>query len=163
MDSVIEGLKCICECFGLFALEKKSQIFAMDDCFIHNFVTSGLLVISNIDSYSISNNGICFYLICRKSLLLRNRPNFGILNGLPCADCQFYLPALVDLSIAKEAAIAHAYPVVFISKLRPCGIFKLAAYFDIIKYAVFLLENPAPLLTFLPSPTLVLHNVICIV
>lgn len=39
MNSVIEGLKYIYRCFRLFALEKKSRIFAIDNCFIYIRIT----------------------------------------------------------------------------------------------------------------------------
>ena len=163
MNSVIEGLKCVCGCYGLFASEKESQIFARDDYLIHNFVMSGLLVISNIDSCGISNDGICLCLTCRKSLLLGNRPKFGILNGLFCTNYQSYLPTLVDLSMAKEITIARMHPVISILKLRPSKTFNPAAYSDIKMHVVFLPQNLALLLTLLPSLILAMYNVICIV
>lgn len=83
MDSLIEGLKCVCGFGGLIALKKESQIFDINNCLIHNFITSGLLITFNIDSCGISDNGICFCLTCKKLLLLRKRPNYGIFNGLP--------------------------------------------------------------------------------
>ncbi|MCJ1349551.1 hypothetical protein MMC31_007792 [Peltigera leucophlebia] len=163
IDSVIEGLKCVCECCGLFASEKESQIFAIDVCLIRNSVASGLLIISNIDSCGISNNGIRLCLTCRNSLSLGNRLKFGILNSLPCVDCQSYPPALGNFSMAEEAANARVHPVMSILKLRPSGTFNPAAYSGIKGHAVFLLQNLTPLLTLLPSPTLALHDVIRIV
>ena len=62
IDSIIEGLRYISGCCGLFALEKESQIFAIDDYLIDNSITLELLTISNIDSCGISDNGICFCL-----------------------------------------------------------------------------------------------------
>lgn len=158
MNSVTEGLKCVCGCYELFALEKESQIFAKDDCFIHNSVISGLLVISNIDSCGISNDDIRLCLIYRKSLLLGNRPKFEIFNGLLCTDCQSYLLTLVDLSMAKKTAIACMHPVVSILKLRPSKTFNPATYSDIKRHVVFLPQNTALLLTLLPSPTLPLYD-----
>lgn len=72
MNSIIKGLKCFGGCCGLFVLEKKSQIFAINDFFTRNFVISKLLVISNIDSYDISHNGIYLCLIYKKLLLVKN-------------------------------------------------------------------------------------------
>ena len=160
IDSIIEGLQCVCRYCGLFDLKKKSQIFVIDDCLIHNFVISGLLVISNIHSCGISNDSICLCLICRKLLSLGNRPKFGILNGLPCTDCQSYLPALVDLSMAEKAAIACAHLFVSILKLCSSEIFNLAAYSGIKGHAVLFPQNLAPLLTLLHSLTLALHNIL---
>ena len=163
IDSVIEGLKCVCEYYGLFALEKEYQVFAIDDFFIHNSVISGLLVILNIDSCGIFDNGIYLCLTCKKLFLLGNRPKFEILNGLSYADCQSYLLSLVDLFMTKKVVIAHAHPVISILKLKPSGTFNPAAYSGIKRYAVLLPQNPTPLLTLFPSPTLALHDVIRII
>lgn len=65
--------------------------------------------------------------------------------------------------MAEEAAIARAHPVVSILKLRPSGAFNPAAYSCIKGHAVLLPQNPTPLLTLLPSPTLALHDIIRIV
>ncbi len=78
-------------------------------------------------------------------------------------DCQLYPLALVDLSMAEEAAIARTHPIVSILKLRPCGAFNPTAYSRIKDHMVLLPQNQAPLLTLLPSPTLALRDVICIV
>ncbi len=163
MDSVIEGLKCVCGCCGLFVSEKESQIYSINDGLICNAITSGLLTLSHVDSCAISDDDICLCLTCSRSLSLGNRPKFGILNGLPYVDCQSYPPTLADLSMAEEAAIAHAHPVVSILKLRPSGAFNPASYSRIKGYAVLLPQNLAPLLTLLLSQTLTLHDVIRIV
>ena len=163
MDSVIESLNCVCGCCGHFASKKESQISAINDCLIYNFITLELLVISNIDSCGISDNSICVCLIYRKSLSLGNRPKFGILNGLLCADCQSYPPTLVDFFMAEEAAIVCMHLIVFILKLRPSGIFNLIAYSGIKEHAVFSPQNQALLLTLFLFPTLVLYDVIHIV
>lgn len=163
IDSVIEDLKCICGYCGLFTLEKKSHILAMDDYLIHNSVMSELLVTSNINSCGNFEGGIYLCFTCKKLLLLGNQPKFGILNGLPCIDCQSYPFVLADLFIPEKAFIAHIDPVVSILKLRPSGILNPAAYPSIKRHAVFLPQNPSLLLTFLPSPTLVLYDVIYIV
>lgn len=86
-----------------------------------------------------SDNDIHFCLICSRLFLLGNQLKPGIFNGLPCMDCQLYLPALADLSIAKEAAMVYAYPVISILKLRPSGAFSLVAYSCIKSYTVFFL------------------------
>ncbi len=78
-------------------------------------------------------------------------------------DYQSYPPALADLSMAEEAAIARVHPVVSILKLRPSGAFNPAAYPRIKGHVVLPPQNPALLLTLLPSPTLALHDVIYIV
>ncbi len=78
-------------------------------------------------------------------------------------DCQSYPPALADLSMAEEAAIARAHPIVSILKLRPSGAFNPVAYSCKKGHAVLLPQNPAPWLTLLPFLTLVLYNIIHIV
>lgn len=163
MDSVVKGLKCICRCCGLFISAQESQLFATNDPFICNATISRLLVISNIDSCSISANDICFCPICCKLLLRENRPKFGILNDLSHIECQSYPPVLADLSLAKKAVIAYAHPVVSIFKLKLSGGFNPIAYSRIKSHAVLLPQNPAPLLNLLPFPTLALHNVIHII
>ena len=72
MNSIIEGSKCVFGCYGLFILEKKSQIYAIDDYFICNFITSELLTLSHINCYAIFDNDICLCLACNKSFLLGN-------------------------------------------------------------------------------------------
>ncbi len=163
MDSVIEGLKCVYRYCGLFVSKKESQIYAIDDCLIRNSIRSGLLILSYIDCCAISDNDICLYLTCSRLLLLENRPKFGIFNSLPHMDCQLYPLALADLSMAEEAAIACAYPVVSILKLRPFGVFNPAAYSYIKGHIVLLPQNPASLLTLFPSQTLALYDVIRLV
>lgn len=66
IDSISKSLKCVCSYYELFALEKEFQIFTIDDCLIYNFVTSELLVISNINSCGIFDDSICLYLIYKK-------------------------------------------------------------------------------------------------
>ncbi len=77
MDSVIEGLKCVCGYCGLFVSEKESQIYAIDDCLIRNSITSRLLTLFYIDCCAISDNNIRLCLICNRLLLLGNQPKFG--------------------------------------------------------------------------------------
>ncbi len=163
IDSVIEGLKCVCGCCSLFISKKESQIYAINDCLIRNFITSGLLTLSHIDCYAISDNHIYLCLTCSRSLSLGNQPKFGIFNSLPRIDCQLYSPALADLSMAEEAAIARAHPVVSIFKLRSSGAFNLVIYSRIKDHTVLLPQNPALLLTLLLSSTLALYDVIRIV
>lgn len=43
-----------------------------------------------------------------------NIPKFEISNGLLGMDCQSYHLALSDFSMAEQAAIAHAHPVISI-------------------------------------------------
>ncbi len=124
---------------------------------------SGLLVISDVNSCSTFADNIRLCPTYCRSLLHGNRPKFGILNGLPRIECQSYPPVLADLSLAEEAAIACAHPIVSILKLRPSEAFNPAAYSCIKGHAVLLPQNPAPLLNLLPSPTLALHDVIRIV
>lgn len=102
INSIIEDQKCVYRYCRLFVLEKKSQIFAINNCLIHNFVMSELLVICNTDSYGIFKNSIYLCLICKKLLLLENWPKFGIFNGLSCINCQSYLFTFAHLSIAKK-------------------------------------------------------------
>ena len=87
MNSVIEGLKCVYGYCYLFVLEKKSQIYAKDDCLIRNSIILGLLTFSHTDYCAISDNNICLCLTCNRSFLLGNRSKFGIFNGLSCVDC----------------------------------------------------------------------------
>ena len=137
MDSVIEGLKYIYRCCTLFALEKESQIFAIDDCLIYNSVISGLLVISNNDNCNIFEDDICHCFTCKKLFLLENRPKFGILNGLSRVDCSSCSLALADLSMTKKTAISYTHLVVSMFKLRLSKTFNPATYSDIKGYAVF--------------------------
>ncbi len=160
MDSVVEGLKCICRCCGLFISAQKSQLFATNDLFICNATISGLLVISDVNSCSISTDDIRLCPTHYRLLLRRNKPKFGILNSLPRIECQSYPLVLADLSLAKKAVITRAHPVVSSLKLRPSEVFNLVAYSRIKGHAILLPQNPAPLLNLLFSPTLVLHDVI---
>lgn len=54
----MKALKCVCEYCGLLVLKKKSQIFAIDNYLIYNFIISKLLVIFNIDNCSVFDNSI---------------------------------------------------------------------------------------------------------
>ncbi len=163
INSIIKSLKCVWGCYGLFISKKVSQIYAIGNCLIYNSITSRLLTFSYIDSCTISDDNIHLCLICSRSILLGNRPKFGILNGFFCVDCQSYPPVIDDFSMAEKVAIACMYWVVFILKLRPSGAFNSATYFCIKGYAVLFLQNPALLLTPLSSQTLALHNVIHII
>lgn len=128
MDSVIEKLKYVCGYYSLFILEKKYEIYVINNCLICNSIILELLTPSYIDYYAISNNDICLCLTYSRLLLLKNQPKFRILNGLPYIDCQLYPPMLADLSIAKKVVIAYVPPVVFILKLKPSEVFNLIAY-----------------------------------
>lgn len=124
---------------------------------------SRLLVISNINSYSISANGIYFYLIYYKLLLYRNKPKFRILNSHFYIECQFYLYVLANFSLAKKVVITYTFLVVFILKLRLFGVLNLIVYTCIKGYIILFPQNLALLLNSLFSPNLVLYNIICIV
>ncbi len=163
MDSIFEGLKCICRCCGLFILAQESQFFVRNDPFICNAIMSRLLVISDIDSCSISADGIRLCPTCCRSLLHGNRPKFRILNSLLYIECQSYLSVLADFFLVEEAAIARTHPVMSILKLRLSGAFNPATYSRIKGHAILFPQNPTPLLNLLPSPTLALHDVIRIV
>ena len=163
MDSIIENLKYICRYYGLFTLGKKSQIFAIDDCLMHISITSRLLVTFNIDSCGIFKDGIYHCFIYRKLVLLGNRLKFGILNGLPHVDCQSYPPVLADHSMAKEAIIVCAHPVISILKLRPSETFNPIVYSGIKEHIVLFPQNSSSLLILLLFPILALHDIIRIV
>lgn len=70
---------------------------------------------------------------------------------------------LADLSMTKEATIAHIHSVVSIFKLRPFRTFNLAVYSCIKGHVVLLLYNPAFLLTLLFSLTLAVYDIIYII
>ncbi len=163
IDCIVEGLKCICRCYGFFISAQESQLIARNYLFICNAIISRLLVISNVDSCSISTDDTRLCTTCCRSLLHGNKPKFRILNVLSHIECQSYPLVLANLSMAKEAAIARTYLVMSILKLRPSRAFNLAAYTHIKGHAVLLPPNPAPLLNLLLSPTLVLHDVIRII
>lgn len=163
IDSIIEGLKYICRCYWLLVSNKKSQIYAIDDCLLCNSTMLIQLTFFYIDYYAISNDNICLYLRCSRWLLFGNQPKFEIFNGFSYVDCQSYLLALADLSITQKATIICIYLVMHIPKLRFSEAFNLAVYSCIKRYAVFLLHNLASLLTILLSLILALYNVICIV
>ncbi len=82
---------------------------------------------------------------------------------MPRVDCQSYPLVLADLSMVEEAAIARAHLFVSILKLRPSGAFNPTSYSRIKGHTVPLLQDLAPLLIILPSPSLALHDVIHIV
>ena len=67
MDSVIEGLKCVCWCRGLFVLERKSQLFAIDNCLICNSITLAPLVIFNVNSCLETDQSLGFFRPLRTS------------------------------------------------------------------------------------------------
>ncbi len=139
INSVIEGLKWVCGCCSLFISKKESQIYAIDNYLIRNSITLRLLTFSHINYYAISDNNICFCLICSRLLLLENKPKFGIFNGFPRVDYQLYPLALANFFVVEEVAIACAHPVVFILKLRPSRDFNPTIYSCIKEHIVFLL------------------------
>lgn len=163
MDSIIEGLKCICRCCKLFISVQELQLFVRNDFFIYNAIISVLLVISNVDSYSIFTNSTHLCTICYRSLLCKNRSKFGTLNSFACIECQSYPFILADLSMAKEVTITCACPVVSILKLRLSGAFNLTIYTCIKGHAILFPQNLVFLLNLLSSPTLALYDVIRIV
>lgn len=163
MNFVIECLKYICGCCSLFVSEKESQLYIINDYFIHNSITSELLTPSYINYYAISDNNLYLYLIYSRLLSLENQPKFRILNGFLRVDYQSYHPTLANLSMAEEVAIGCTHPIVSIFILMPFRAFNPVAYSCIKGYTILFLQTPAFLLTLLLSPTLVLHNVICIV
>ena len=65
--------------------------------------------------------------------------------------------------MAKEVIITYMYLVVFIFKLRLFGTFNPVVYFGIKRHMVLFPYNLAPLLTFFPSSTLALYDVIYII
>lgn len=159
----MEGLKCVCGCYGLLVLAPRSELFPKDDPLITNSIISGLIIISYLDCCDISSNNIWLYSIYSTLFLYTNQPKFGIFNGFACMDCQSYSLVLVDLSITEKAAIMRIYLVVSILKLRLSGIFNPAAYNCIKKHTVFLLQNLSLLFNLFFSPLVALYNMICIV
>ncbi len=65
--------------------------------------------------------------------------------------------------MAKEAAIDRAHPVTSILKLRPNRGFNPAAYHAIKRHILLLLQNVFTLLSLLPSPEIVLYDLMRIV
>lgn len=163
MEGVVDGRKNVCGCCGLFATHNISTVYSISHPLIQDSLASGLIMLSEVDCCATSEDSLH---LCQKyirSLSHAERPKFGCGNGLPKIYYQSYPAALEGLSIAKEAAIARAHPVVSILKLKPSGAFNPAAYNRIKGHAVLLPQNPAPLLNFLPSSSIELHDVICIV
>ena len=68
-----------------------------------------------------------------------------------------------NLSIAEEAVITRAHPVVTILKLRPNNRCNPESYREIRGHAVILSQNPGPLLTLLPSDLAAIEDVVRIV
>lgn len=139
MKSIIEVIKYVYECYGLFILEKESQIYTIDNCVIRNFMILGLLTLSHFDNYAISDNDICFYLICNRYFLLGNQPHFRIFNDFPYIDCQSYPLMLADLPITKQVFIACIHLFVSIFKLKLSETCNLIAYSCIKGHMVLLL------------------------
>ncbi|MCJ1347504.1 hypothetical protein MMC31_005729 [Peltigera leucophlebia] len=163
MNEVVDSVKAVCCCCNLFVSTTTSAMYNRNHSLIRTSITSGLLIEAELDCCGISDQGLRFCKQCVRFLRRNERPKFGLTNGLPRVSCQSYPPELDCLSIAEEAAIARAHPVVSILKLRPNGAFNPSAYHRIKGHAILLPQNPAPLLNILPSPTLALHDVIRIV
>lgn len=163
MEGVVDGIKNVCGCFGLFILLNTSTVYNMSQILIQNSLASNLVMLLEVDCCAILEGALRLYKKCIQLLSHTKRPKFGFGNSLPKLWCQSYPTALKGLFVANEAAIAYAYPVVSIFKLRPNWVFNLAVYNCIKGHAFLLAQNPTPLLNLFPSSSMELHDVIHIV
>ncbi len=127
------------------------------------YLSSGLIVLSDLDSYGIVDKKLRFCKQCITSFQNSRCPKYSSTNKLLRASCQLYPPGLDGLSMAEEVAIARAHSVISILKLRSNRGFNPAAYYAIEGHVVLLPQNSSPLLSLLPSPEITLHNLIRVV
>lgn len=126
MESVINSVQESCCCCGMFVSARTSNTYNKNHPLMSSSAASGLLVMSDLDCCAINGNSFRFCINCSKSLRRNKRPKYGRNNALPNISCQAFPSALEGLSMAEEAAIARAHPVVSILKLSPNGAFNLA-------------------------------------
>lgn len=163
MQNVIEKMKAVCCCCGLFTSVKESSTLHIHNQLMSQSLGLGLLVLSDLDSCGIVDKVFRFCQQCFLSLQRQELPKYGSCNNLPRVSCQSYPAVLSCLSMAEEAVIARAHPVTSILELRPNGGLNPAAYHAIKGHVVLLPQNPSPLLTLLPSPEIELHDLIRVV
>ena len=158
MKTVIDKLKAICCCCGLFMSVEESSTLNTNTKLILKSLSFGLIMLSDIDSCGIIDRKLRFYkqyiIFVRNSKCLNHHST----NKLSWASWQLCLPALDSLSMAEEAAIACDHPITSILKIRPNRGFYPAAYHAIKRHVVLLLQNPSPFLSLLSSPKIAVHN-----
>lgn len=99
-------------------------------------------------------------LTCLKSLSQNFVPRFSALNRVNMTMCQNYPSALEGLTPVEECLIARSHPLGIIVKLRPGGHTSPVSYRALRGHFIVIPQDPEPLLEILPSPALMLHDVI---
>ena len=113
-----------------------------------------------MDSCGQTDDNFNFCQKCFNSISSFKPAKFGAFNFINTTFCQLYPSALVDLTLVEEAVIAQAHPVISILKLRPAGVGPAVTYQRVCGHAVVLPQNSGPLLSILPSRSLILHDIV---
>ena len=156
-------LNHVCGSCSRFTHPSELKIIPKDNPVVATASATGCLSLDQFDSCGCLSQSYTFCKECWKRITEGKPPKYSISNGMPQLCCQNYPSALENLSIAEEAVIARAHPVVTILKLRPNNRFNPGAYRGIRGHAVLLPQNPGPLLTLLPSDSAALGDVVRIV
>ena len=162
-DDATMHLNHVCGRCSCFTHPSELKIIPKDKPVVATASATGFLSLDKFDSYGCSSQSYIFFKECWKCITEEKPPKYSISNGMPQLCCQNYPSALENLSIAEEAVIARAHPVVTILKLRPNNRFNPGAYRGIRGHAILLPQNPGPLLTLLPSDSAALEDVVRIV
>ncbi|KAJ5654961.1 hypothetical protein N7490_001964 [Penicillium lividum] len=99
-------------------------------------------------------------LTCLKSLSQNSVPRLSALNRVNVTMCQNYPSALEGLTPVEECLIARCHPLGIILKLRPGGHTSPVSYRALRGHFIVIPQDPEPLLEILPSPAVMLHDVI---
>lgn len=162
-DDATMHLNHVCGSCSRFTHPSELKIIPKDNPMVATASATGYLSLDQFDSCECLSQSYTFCKECWKRITEGKLPKYSISNGMSQLCCQNYPLALENLSIAEEAVIARAHPVVTILKLRPNNRFNPGAYRGIRGHAVLLPQNPGPLLTLLPSDLAALGDVVRII
>lgn len=163
LENVVEDTKIVCLSCGLFISSWDVRSLHRSYPLFLNALHSSSLIEMSLDICGIQDDNFNFCMKYYRQIVEFKPPKFGSINSVNVYACQNYPNVLGDFTLVEEGVIARAHPVISILKLRPSGTSFSASYQRIRGHAVVLPQNPGPLLTLLPSPTLQLHDVIRVV
>ena len=153
----------VCASCGLFIPLKSVKSVSQSDSLFQNCIDCGILAQRHLDCCACHEDAYFFCVTCFNCISKLKPPKFGAANSVNTTFCQSFPEELKDLTLAEEAFIAKAHPVVSILKLKPSKTSASVSYQRIRGHAVVLPQNPGPLLDILPSSNLVLHDILRIV
>ena len=109
----------VCASCGLFIISKALRFLHQWDPIFQAAVACQSLAEAALDCCACIEDGYYFCLPCFNSIAKPKPPKLSAANAVNTIFCQSYPKELTHLTLAEEAFIAKAHPVISILKLKP--------------------------------------------